>query len=252
MHVHFGGGEPLMRDDFFPIAGKFHKAKLTTSLSSNGFFIDRDMAKQLAGLVNMVGLSIYGSKQRPHEDFTRFPGSFAKLIEAQGLLQASGVANKFVVVLCAKTAPEAVSIIQLAHDLGVAGIQFYTMKAVGNAESDLRLQLNPQEWRTLYKGIFSEAEKYPDIKFDFGLDNDPVVASYLGREPLLCACGRFSVVVKPSGDVSACSLLIKVLGNLHSDSLLDLWQNSPDLCRIRAERKNPCSLTYLDRITDNK
>jgi len=144
MHVHFGGGEPLMRDDFFVIARKFHKAKLTMSLSSNGFFVDADMANRLSGLINMVGLSIYGSNQKSHEGFTRFPGSFAKLIEAQRLLQANGVANKFVVVLCAKTAPETVNIIQLAHDLGVVGIQFYTMKTVGNAGSDPKLQLTPQ------------------------------------------------------------------------------------------------------------
>jgi len=242
LHVHFGGGEPLMRKDFLSIASKIRQSGLTVSFSTNGTFLSQKLADQIADIpINVVGVSIYGSNNTTHDAFTRYPGSFDGLIKACKYLKNSGVRQKFVVILCKKTVTEAVKIIRLASGLNIDGVQFYTLKFSGNAIKRInQLRLSPDEWKIAYERIFSEAEKKPQLNIDFGLDNDPLVAGYLGRPFTSCPCGKYSIVVRPSGDVSACGVAVNIIGNVHNQSLLDIWENSPELLAIRSGGKNPC------------
>ena len=242
VHVHFGGGEPLMRTDFLKIASRLTRAGLTISLSTNGTFLDRKMADKLAALkITTVGLSIYGTNAHTHDAFTRYPGAFDDLMKALEHLKEAKVKSKFVFILCAETVPEAAKVINLAYKLGVNEVQFYTFKVAGNAIRQFKqLKLNPNKWQKVYETLFATAKSYPSLTIDFGLDNDPVIARYLGKTALPCPCGRYSIVIKPSGDVSACGLAVNVIGNVHRQSLLDIWQNSPELLLIRQETKSPC------------
>lgn len=242
LHVHLGGGEPLMRKDFFPIVSRFKEAGLTVSFSTNGSFLTQEVAEKIArASINVVGLSIYGADESKHDAFTRCPGSFNGLIRASGNLKNSGVKQKLVVILCRKTSDEAIKIIRLAKELGVEEVQFYTLKFAGNAISIMdELFLTPDEWKSTYQRIFIEAEKNPELRIDFGLNNDPLVAGYLGRPFTPCPCGRYSIAIRPSGDVTACGVAISIIGNVHTRSLLDIWQNSPELLTIRKGEKSPC------------
>jgi AdoMet-dependent heme synthase len=242
LHVHFGGGEPLMRKDFSVVAKELTQAGLTVSLSTNGTFLDRKMAGRLASTpVSVIGLSVYGADATAHDSFTNYPGAFNGLVRAVGHLKEAEVKSKLVFILCAKTVSEATAIIGLAERWGIAEVQFYPFKVAGNAARRFReLQLEPAEWRAVYKAIYVTAEKHPHVTVDLGLDNSPVIARHLGRESLPCPCGRYSVVIKPSGDVSACGLAVKVIGNVHQRSLSEIWLESPELAAIRRGEKSPC------------
>jgi len=242
LHVHFGGGEPLMRNDFFSNVLRLATAGLTISLSTNGWFLDQEIADKIAETsINIVALSIHGADSDTHDSFTRCQGAFEKLIKARMCLKKAGVKTKFVIVLCKKTTMEVVEILHLAEDLEIEQVQFYPMKIVGNAGEEIKdLWLSADDWKNTYDIIFKEAKLHPMLNIDFGLDNDPMVAGYLNRKALPCPCGRFSVVIKPSGDVSACSLAMNIVGNVHQRSLLDIWQNSEDLLAIRRGKRSPC------------
>lgn len=246
LHVHFGGGEPLMRRDFLKIATKISNAGLTFSLSTNGTYLTKQIAERISALrITSVGLSLYGTSAFIHDAFTRYPGAFGKLIEALSCLKSAKVKNKFVFTLCAKTVSEIKNLFELANKLGVEEIQFYPFKIVGNAIQQLeQLRLEPENWRTVYRELSVIAKKYSKITVDFGLDNNPTIACYLGRKTLPCPCGRYSIVIKPSGSVTACGLAVRIVGNVHHRSLLDIWQNSPELLAIRQGEKNPCEVLY--------
>ncbi len=134
-------------------------------------------------------------------------------------------------------------VVKLADKLGVQEIQFYPFKVAGNAVREIKhLQIRPDDWQEVYEKLFAAAEKYSNIIMDFGLDNNPIIAGYLGKISLPCPCGRYSIVVRPSGDVTACGLAVKVIGNVHRQSLVDIWRNSPELLLIRQGKKSPCEL----------
>jgi len=244
LHVHFGGGEPLMRRDFLKIAAKISNEGLATSLSTNGEYLTQRVADQISALrMTSVGLSIYGASTSTHDAFTRYPGAFDGLMKALAHLKSAKVKSKFVFILCAKTVSEMEKVLELADKSGVQGVQFYPFKIAGNAVQQInQLQLSLNDWQKVYEKLFALAEKYSNVTVDFGLDNNPIIAGYLGRKTLPCPCGRYSIVIRPSGDVTACAVAVRVIGNIHRRPLLGIWQNSPELLSIRKGKKSPCEL----------
>jgi len=242
MHVHFGGGEPLMRDDFGSIAAYLTKAGVSVSLSSNGTYINEDMAQLLLHIpIDRVALSFHGVTSVTHDTFTRYPGSFDGLLRACENLVRTGVRAKIVYSLNAHTRRESTEVFNFAQDCGITSIQFSPVKITGNAAKNIQdLQLKPEEWKSLYKDIIAKAKDYPDLNIHLGFDNNPVVAGYIGKIILPCPCGRYSITVKPNGDVSPCNIVSIVVGNVFQQSLLDIWQNAPELRAIRNEAKSPC------------
>jgi len=242
MHVHFGGGEPLLREDFGSAAAYLSKAGIGVSLSSNGFYINKDMAQLLADIpIDQVALSFHGVTSRAHDTFTRYPGSFNGLIKACENLVRAGVRVKIVYSLNAHTARESTEVFHFAQDYGITSIQFSPVKIIGNATKNLQsLQLKPEEWKFLYKDIIAKAKDYSRLNVHLGLDNNPVIAGYLGKTISPCPCGRYSISIKPNGDVSPCNVVPMVVGNIFHQSLLDIWQNAPELQTIRNGNKSPC------------
>ncbi len=243
VHTHFGGGESLMRPDFGPIASSLTSTGINVSLSSNGAFIDESTANLLRVIpLDFVSLSFHGIKAATHDAFTRHPGSFDGLLRAATILKAAGVRTKIVFSLHARSRDEAPGVFDLARECGVTFVQFAYVKAVGNAAENLTsLQLSPSEWVALYSAIRTQAESYPDLNIHFGLDNNPIIAGYVGQTILPCPCGRYSIAIKPNGDVSPCNVVTTVVGNVYRQSLLDIWQEAPELIKIRSGTANPCA-----------
>src|SRR3989344_9021603 len=48
LHVHFGGGEPLGREDFLTIASMLTAAGISVTLSTNGSLLNEEIADQLS------------------------------------------------------------------------------------------------------------------------------------------------------------------------------------------------------------
>lgn len=242
LHVHFGGGEPLIRKDFGPIATCLTNAGINVSLSSNGTYIDKDVAQLLFRIpVDRVALSFHGITPATHDAFTRHPGAFDGLLKACANVVRAGVRTKIVYSLNARTRQEATGVFDLAQDCGVANIQFSPIKIVGNAAKNLQeLQLTPEEWKAMYEELIAKAEAYPNLSIHFGFDNNPIVSGYVGKTILPCPCGRYSITVKPNGDVSPCNVVSTVVGNVFQKPLLDIWQNAPELHTIRSGTASPC------------
>lgn len=76
--------------------------------------------------------------------------------------------------------------------------------------------------------ILSEHLKaYPDLKIN------TLSALRLERQSFLCHAGRTSCIVHPNGDVTACGFLTDVCGNVRSEDIGKIWENSPVFHSIR-------------------
>jgi Predicted Fe-S oxidoreductases len=246
MQVHFGGGEPLGRADMLPIATRLKRAGIRVTLSTNGWFLNEAVADSISSVpFSMVAFSIHGSDAVSHDSFTRCEGAWDRLVEAVGRLVDRGISTKLVMTLMRPTAAHAVRLLELAKQWRVTMVQFQTYKEYGNAQenSDM-LRMDREEWRSVYALLKkSYASQSPnDPKVDLGLDSDPVLAAEIGfpSAHTECMCGIYSLTVRPNGDVVACAFTSEVIGNLHRDSLLDIWHQSPELMQIRQGGKSPC------------
>lgn len=248
IHVHFGGGEPLGRKDFLAIASKIARAGSVVTLSTNGSLLSEDVADALAGIpIRTVAFSIHGSDAQSHDRFNGFEGAWVRLIAAIQRMVQRGINTKLVMTLTRQTAPHATKLLQIADELGVSMVQFQTFKAQGNASINL-LSLNPTStgWLDIFRAIQQEidilAARGSKLRVDLGLESDPVIAKRLGLTTAHkeCSCGIYSAVIRPNGDVVPCSFVPEILGNVHKNSLLDIWTSSPILNRIRTGKGSPC------------
>jgi MoaA/NifB/PqqE/SkfB family radical SAM enzyme len=115
MQVHFGGGEPLGRDDMLPIATRLKRSGIRVTLSTNGWFLTEAIADAISSVpFSMVAFSIHGSDAASHDAFTRCEGAWNRLVEAVGRLVDRGISTKLVMTLMRPTASHAVKLLELA------------------------------------------------------------------------------------------------------------------------------------------
>ena len=78
--ILFSGGEPLIRKDIFELIEYAGKNKIRSTISTNGTFIDKEMATRIKGHgVGYVGVSLDGIGST-HDKFRRTKGSFDKAL----------------------------------------------------------------------------------------------------------------------------------------------------------------------------
>lgn len=250
MHVHFGGGEPLGRNDFLQVASRLAQGGVVVTLSTNGSLLTEQVADQLAALpLETVAFSIHGSDAESHDAFNHFVGAWQRLVTAIARMVKRDVRTKLVMTLTRPTAPHAPRLLELASSWGVYMVQFQTFKRYGNASRNFSaLDLTDEAWRATFAAILETKERLAregaSLKVDLGLDSDPVLAAKIGLPSThhQCACGTFSVTIRPNGDVCACAFAPEVFGNLHRQRLLDLWRTNATLERIRVTGVSPCEV----------
>lgn len=254
MHVHFGGGEPLGRVDFLPVATRLAQTEISVTLSTNGSLLTEEIADALAAIpISAVAFSIHGSDEGSHDAFNRFQGAWIRLAEAIQRVVRRGIRVKLVMTLTRQTAPHASTLVRLAAKWGVGMVQFQTFKNYGNASANyLSLNLSRGAWVEAFRSI-QLATQEPDVKtsglrVDLGLDGDPVLAREIGLPSAQeeCECGIHSLTIKPNGDVVACSFVPEILGNVHKVPLLRIWRESPLLRHIRNGHGSPCGKGRTD------
>ena len=80
--VLFSGGEPLERADLFELLDFSRRLGLCTVLSTNGFLINSETAKNLVDIgTGYIGISIDGMEET-HDEFRGVKGSFAAAVDA--------------------------------------------------------------------------------------------------------------------------------------------------------------------------
>ena len=249
LHVHFGGGEPLGREDFLTIAKMLVTAGVSVTLSTNGSLLNEEIADQLSSLpIAMVAFSIHGTDAASHDLFNGFVGAWKRLVSAINRTVTRGIRTKLVMTITRPVAPYAAGLLSLAQSWGVSMVQYQTFKPYGNAllHRDI-LEMSPDEWRTAYKNIEAhlallKKEGNFKVEVDLGIDNDPELARKLGMPLKLqqCNCGIYSITIRPNGDVSPCGLSNHIIGNLHQASLQEIWRSSPFLIMVRRNGISPC------------
>ncbi len=237
MFLNFGTGEPLLREDLFPLAEYAAGKGLKTTMNSNGSLIDSAAADRIrdAGF-HSVGISIDSADPATHDAFRRMEGSFEKAVGAAGLLRERGIPLSVSSVVCRVNHRDFGALVSLAKKLGAHTIDLHNFKCSGmGGLNKERLDLSPLEWKEFYEAALPlrKSEKEIDIAFD-----DPILSLLGEEEGKLVAgsvCGKLSLYIRPDGGITPCGFIPVVIGNILSDDLGKVWNESEVLSRLRAK-----------------
>ncbi|HVA52162.1 MAG TPA: mycofactocin radical SAM maturase [Acidimicrobiales bacterium] len=232
-YVNVGGGEPMIRRDFFELVEHAVKQHVGVKFSTNGTRIDRKAARRLASIDYLdVQISIDGVDATT-SDRIRGVGSYDAARRAMDNLGDAGFGQfKISVVMTKESVEQLADFEALAASYG-AELRLTRLRPSGRG-ADVWNELHPtlEQNRRLYRWLLERPNVLTGDSF-FHL-------SALGS-PLeglnLCGAGRVVCLIDPVGDVYACPFVIHdefLAGNVRDAGFGEIWTNSELFRSLRA------------------
>ena len=235
LFLMLSGGEPMIHPHFFAIGRKANDLGFVTRIRTNGHSMSKRIATRLKQEVDphIVEVSLHGGTAQIHDRQTRVPGSFDRLVRNIGNALEASLQVSVVSTPTAWNEGEVDKMFELCDLLGVP-LRFQgpvNPRDNGDLEP---LTIQPQEkvWDAISREFKkrhienratrdSEKRIYVDMKHE----KDEVKAT--------CGVGVDGVDIDPYGNVQACMHLQESAGNLHENSIEEIWNHSPLFTRAR-------------------
>ena len=233
-YVNIGGGEPMIRRDFFDIIDYATGSGVGVKFSTNGAFIDAERAQRLAQMDYLdIQLSIDGADAKTN-DRVRGEGSFATARRAMDHLAAANFGEfKISVVVTRENVGQLDDFKAIADSYG-AQLRLTRLRPSGrgvDAWHDLHPTLDQQ--RDLHRWLLTHGERV--LTGDSFFHLNALGESLPGLN--MCGAGRVVCLIDPVGDVYACPFVIHdefLAGNVRDvGGFTEVWRRSDLFAELR-------------------
>lgn len=259
MEVTLEGGEAFIRKDLKDIIEGVVKNRMRFDILSNGTLITDEMAAYIAstGRCNSVQVSIDGSCPEIH-DIHRGEGNFLKAVEGVKILQKHKIPVTVRVTINKQSVNDLGKVAQLLlEDFKLPGFSTNAASHFGlcRQHSD-DVQLTAEDRFIAMETLLKLNKKY-DGRISAAAGPLAEAKNWLemeqarqeGREKMpgrgcLTSCGGvFSKLdVRADGVIVPCIQLSHIeLGRINKDDLKEVWQDHPELWKLRERRDTPLS-----------
>ena len=240
--VAFIGGEPLMRPDLAELVEFARDRFADVMISTNGTLIDRAFLGRFSGRpgrrVPTIQVSLDGPDQESH-DAIRGRGSFEKVSRLLDLAADAGVRTAVSSVLNSHNYNRLGAICDLAAGKGCHMAIFHKVHVSGRAREFPQVLPTAAELAHAMGVLLQKFDQYErrgrmivDFPHNRCFRGDSTLdAAFLG-----CHFGRASAYITSEGRLACCSHLREgefAYGDVRRQGLVDLWQNSASLGRLR-------------------
>jgi mycofactocin radical SAM maturase len=205
-YINIGGGEPMIRRDFFELLDYSIAQGIGVKFSTNGAFIDFEKAQRLASMEYLdIQISLDGTDADTN-DAVRGDGSYGMARRAMDNLKAAGFGPfKISIVVTRHNVDQLDEFKALADSYG-AQLRVTRLRPSGRG-ADTWHELHPTnaQQRQIYDWLVANGDNVLTGDSFFHLNA-------LGEEPLpglnMCGAGRVVCLIDPIGDVYACPFVI--------------------------------------------
>ena len=241
--INIGGGEPMIRKDFFEILEHAEANDIGVKFSTNGTYITAENARRLAAMNYLdIQISLDGVDAVTN-DAVRGKGSYATAIAAMNHLRDANFGQfKISVVVTRHNVDQLDEFKALADSYG-AQLRITRLRPSGRG-ADTWDELHPtqQQQRQIYDWLMKHGENV--LTGDSFFHLNAFGESLPGLN--LCGAGRVVCLIDPIGDVYACPFVIHdqfKAGSLLSDGgFTKVWKESDLFLSLREpESEGACS-----------
>jgi mycofactocin radical SAM maturase len=233
-YINIGGGEPMVRRDFFELVEYSVGQGIGVKFSTNGAFIDAEKARRLASMDYLdIQISLDGVDAATN-DAVRGVGSYDMARRAMDHLAAANFGPfKISVVVTRQNVPQLDTFKALADSYG-AQLRITRLRPSGRGV-DTWDQLHPTnaQQREIYQWLMANGEQVltGDSFFHLNALGDPLPGLNM------CGAGRVVCLIDPVGDVYACPFVIHdefLAGNVRNPGgFSEVWKRSPLFTSLR-------------------
>ena len=243
------GGEPLLRPDFFKIAGWCKAHRFYTALSTNGTLIDAALCERIAETeFDYVGISLDGLGAT-HDKFRRLAGAFAKSLAAIRLCRDAGLKVGVRFTLTQDNFADLPGLLQLVEDEGIDRFYFSHLNYAGrgnrNRRDDAQHRMTRAAMDLLFETCWNHQQRGLKKEFTTGNnDADGVYLLHWVRRRFPDRAAHIEAKLRHwGGNASGINVAnIDNLGNVHPDTMwwhhtlgnvrerrfADIWQDVSD------------------------
>jgi MoaA/NifB/PqqE/SkfB family radical SAM enzyme len=126
------GGEPVLYRPLPRLLAAARAQGMTTTVSSNATVLSRDGARRLAGLVDLVAVSVDGTPDS-HDRMRGKKGAFTGMVRGLGHLRAAGLPFAILVTLTQRNLHELPFVHAFAREQGASLLQVHPLDGQGRA-----------------------------------------------------------------------------------------------------------------------
>ncbi|HWN44406.1 MAG TPA: radical SAM protein [Thermoanaerobaculia bacterium] len=227
LNLTLSGGEPLAHPDFLKLGARARELGFVVRVKSNGHALRGEMARRVRDEVDpfLIEVSLHGATAATHDLQTRVPGSFERLLANLREVLDLGMRVKINSTLTRWNEDETEGMLDLAASLGLP-IQIdpeVTPKDDGDREP-LSIAPSREGVRRLFDLQMARA-----VSVARGADDGTLPAPVEKH----CGAGSAGVAVDPFGNVYPCVQWRRAVGNLHRQSIGEIWTGSAGLQEVR-------------------
>jgi mycofactocin biosynthetic radical S-adenosylmethionine protein MftC len=233
LHLTLSGGEPLAHPDFLALGARARELGFVVRIKSNGHALHGELARRVRDEIDpfLLEISLHGATACTHDRQTRVPGSFQRLLANLAELKALGLRVKLNSTLTAWNEGEIAAMFAVADSLGMP-LQVdpeVTPRDDGDREP-LAVTPSREGVLNLFRLQTERGRALGQVSEVGGRSADETVPAPTGKH---CGAGSAGLAVDPYGNVYPCVQWRKPAGNLHHQSLREIWQGSAALAEVR-------------------
>ena len=233
-YINIGGGEPMVRRDFFELLEYSVANGIGVKFSTNGAFIDGEKAQRLAAMDYLdIQISLDGVNAATN-DAVRGEGSYDMAIRAMENLKAANFGQfKISVVVTRHNVSQLDQFKALADHYG-AQLRITRLRPAGRG-ADTWHELHPTnaQQREIYNWLLKHGENV--LTGDSFFHLNALGESLPGLN--MCGAGRVVCLIDPIGDVYACPFVIHdefKAGNVRDEGgFAKVWKQSDLFLSLR-------------------
>lgn len=250
MHLSLSGGEPMMNPLFPKYLEKLLNCDFAVTILSNLTLLNQDIINIMKRFRHIaVQVSVYSMKPEIHDAITKLPGSLSKTLEAIENLIENNIPVQVSCPAMKINKDCYIDVLDWCKKKRIkAHSDFIIMAKSDRTTDNLSQRLSLEDTRAFIKDIIYNDDNYQALLG--GKDTDyTLIKNNTDPEGLVCSVGLSSASMDAKGNVVPCAGWNSMqCGNIHNQSLKDIWENSPTLKMLRGIRNKsfPKCLTCED------
>lgn len=234
------GGEPLLREDIFEIAGYGKEKGLVMVMAPNGTLLsDENIRKIITSGIKRISVSLDGPDALSHDNLRQVPGAFVQACGGIGRAKKANLEFQINTTVTRRNLESLPKIMDLARSLGAKAHHIFLLVPTGRAREMVDEELSPSEYEETLKFLAREKKGSsleikvtcaPHFNRILLQDHASSESSLAGRG---CMGGVGFCFISHIGNVQPCGYLEIECGNIREKAFKDIWFGSEVFNNIR-------------------
>ena len=227
--IHYMGGDPLLRNDFFEIIDYTSKQGIYLSFTTNGTLFNESMSSKLRKIENLlpVQVSVHGESNKSCDFYRIREEDWEKSINCINLLRKAKIPFGIKTVISRLNYKNIYNISSFLAEKEAKTITFLHLLPIGAGEKmEKDCKFSKKEILEIVRQIEKSKTNFPSVHFDYR----PFLNTYFPRkakteldEYIKCPAGSLDMRIRADGKVLQCSSIRVPIDDVKNKSLKNIW-----------------------------